>query len=162
MRLVWWFPIKGNFWEVRGQLLQIPPKTPHKLLRRSSIRLPCGGYCLSLSDNFKRDWKFQASHPPRPLFCGECWRSRLNNSSEIDFFKIQALRVSRWGRLNNNNNNNKIYYCYYHYDRQFKYGPPTPPRFTIPCSAQICQIKFLGVQTWHWHWHLIKIRSFPE
>ena len=27
------------------------------------------------------------------------------------------------------------------------------------CSAQICQIKFLGVQTWHWHWHLIQIRS---
>ena len=32
----------------------------------------------------------------------------------------------------------------------------------IPCSAQICQIKFLEVQTWHWHWHLIQIRSFPE
>ena len=32
----------------------------------------------------------------------------------------------------------------------------------LPCSAQICQIKFLGVQTWHWHWHLIQIRSFPE
>ena len=32
----------------------------------------------------------------------------------------------------------------------------------VPCSAQICQIKFPGVQTWHWHWHLIQIRSFPE
>ena len=39
-----------------------------------------------------------------------------------------------------------------------------PKKFSlhIPCSAQICQIKFLGVQTWHWHWHLIQIRSFPE
>ena len=33
---------------------------------------------------------------------------------------------------------------------------------SVPCSAQICQIKFLGVQTWHWHWHLMQIRSFPE
>ena len=32
----------------------------------------------------------------------------------------------------------------------------------VPCSAQICQIKFVRVQTWHWHWHLIQIRSFPE
>ena len=30
LHCVWWFPHKGNFWEVRGQLLKIPPKTPTK------------------------------------------------------------------------------------------------------------------------------------
>ena len=49
-RSVCWFPQKGNFWEVRGQLLTIPPQTPHKLLRRPSIRSPCGGDCFSLSE----------------------------------------------------------------------------------------------------------------
>ena len=52
MRCVWWFPHKGKFWEVRGQLLKIPPKTPHKLLRRSSIRSPCCGYRFSSSEKF--------------------------------------------------------------------------------------------------------------
>ena len=28
----------------------MPPQTSHKLLRRSSIRSPCGGYCFSLSE----------------------------------------------------------------------------------------------------------------
>ena len=64
-------------------------------------------------ENFKRDWKFQASHPPNPLFlCGEFWRSGLKISSEIEnfkrdwkfqsrlnFFNLSALRVFRfWGR----------------------------------------------------------------
>ena len=35
---VWWFPHKRNFWEVTGQLLKMPPETPNKFLRRSSIR----------------------------------------------------------------------------------------------------------------------------
>ena len=50
MRCVWWFPHKGNFWEVRGRLLKITFKTAHKLLRRSSIRSPYSGYCLSSSE----------------------------------------------------------------------------------------------------------------
>ena len=33
----------------------------------------------------KRDWKFQASHPPIPNFCGEFCRSGLNFSSKIEF-----------------------------------------------------------------------------
>ena len=36
---------------------------------------------------FKRAWKFQASHPPNPFFCGEFWRSGLKISSEIEIFK---------------------------------------------------------------------------
>ena len=36
------------------------------------------------NDIFKRDCKFQASHPPNPYFCGEFSRSRLNISSEIE------------------------------------------------------------------------------
>ena len=53
MRRVWWFPHKGNFWEVRGQLLKITPKAAHKLLRRSSIRSPTGGYCFSSSEQHR-------------------------------------------------------------------------------------------------------------
>ena len=37
-------------------------------------------------ENFKRDWKFQASHTPNLYFLSggwECWRSRLKISSEI-------------------------------------------------------------------------------
>ena len=60
---------------------------------------------------FKRDWNFQASHPPTPIFVGEFWRSRLKISSEIEifkrdwkfqsrlkFFKIWALRGGRQKR----------------------------------------------------------------
>ena len=36
---------------------------------------------------FKRDWHFQASHPPSPNFCGEISRSRLRIASEIEVFK---------------------------------------------------------------------------
>ena len=36
---------------------------------------------------FKRDWKFQASHPPNPYFCGEFRRSSLKFSIEIENFK---------------------------------------------------------------------------
>ena len=50
---------------------------------------------------FKRDWKFQASHPPNPIFLvgnseGRDWnvqsrfrnfQARLKISSEIDFFQ---------------------------------------------------------------------------
>ena len=49
MCCVWWLPHQGNFWEVRGQLLKISLKTPRRLLRRSFIRSPCGGYCFSQS-----------------------------------------------------------------------------------------------------------------
>ena len=51
IRCVWWFPHKSNFWEVGGQLLKITPETPHKVLRRPSIRSPCGGYCFASSEN---------------------------------------------------------------------------------------------------------------
>ena len=49
-------------------------------------------------ENFEREWNFRASHPPRPyffcgnsthrspIFCGEFETSRLNISSEIEFF----------------------------------------------------------------------------
>ena len=41
MRCVWWFPHKGNFWEVRGQLLRIPPPNPpqtsQKVLRKIAL-----------------------------------------------------------------------------------------------------------------------------
>ena len=43
---------------------------------------------------FKRDWKFQASHPPDPYFWGEFWRSILKFSIKIENFnrdwKFQA------------------------------------------------------------------------
>ena len=42
---------------------------------------------IETNDIFKRDWKFQASHPPNPYFCGEFSRSRLKVSSEIEVFK---------------------------------------------------------------------------
>ena len=42
---------------------------------------------VETSDIFKRDWTFQASHPPNPYFCGEFSRSRLYISSEIENFK---------------------------------------------------------------------------
>ena len=35
---------------------------------------------------FNRDWKFQASHPAKPIFCGEFWRSGLKFSIEIEIF----------------------------------------------------------------------------
>ena len=42
---------------------------------------------------FKRDWNFQACHPPRPYFCGEFWRPRLKFSIEIKNFQAR-LKVS--------------------------------------------------------------------
>ena len=42
---------------------------------------------IETNNIFKRDWKFQASHPPNPSFCGEFSRSRLKISSEIEVFK---------------------------------------------------------------------------
>ena len=75
--------------------------------RLKNLRSPSG------IEIFNRHWKFQASHPPNPNFCGEFWRSRLNISSAIVFFKrdwtfqarliffnlwplgLSALRISR-------------------------------------------------------------------
>ena len=47
---------------------------------------------------FKRDWNFQASHPPNPLFFWEFWRSGLEISSEIEIFKRDWI-FSIFGRL---------------------------------------------------------------
>ena len=38
---------------------------------------------------FEWDWKFRASHPPRPYFCGEFETSRLKFSSGIKKFDIE-------------------------------------------------------------------------
>ena len=35
---------------------------------------------------FNRDWKFQASHPANPYFCGELWRSGLKFSIGLEIF----------------------------------------------------------------------------
>ena len=50
------------------------------------------------------DWNFQASHPPNPYFVWgvlkrEFWRSGLNFSNEIEFFKRDWNSQSRWAIL---------------------------------------------------------------
>ena len=51
---------------------------------------------IETNDIFKRDCKFQVSHPQNPNFCGEFSRSRLNISSEIEVFtrKIEKFKHS--------------------------------------------------------------------
>ena len=67
MHCLWWFPHKGTSEKLGGNFWKLP-QTAQKLLRRSSIRSPCGGYCFSSSD-VKRRSANPKPHPskPRPL-----------------------------------------------------------------------------------------------
>ena len=95
-----------------GYLQKLRHKTPYleHLFRTPDLRYrwPFTGVIWAVRPEVrknvsKRDWKFPASHPPRPCWdYGEFWRLRLIFSSEIEVFKwdwkFQArLLFSRFG-----------------------------------------------------------------
>ena len=84
----------GRFRVIFESWLENDSKTTQRAQILKKIKIWAGNWNfqarLKRSWNFKRDWKFQASHPPNPYFCGELSRSRLKISSEIEVFKSSS------------------------------------------------------------------------
>ena len=60
--------------------------------------------------NFNRDWKFQASHPPKPIFCGEFWKSGIEHVNRDWKFQARWLFSEKEGGNSVNGGFGKDFY----------------------------------------------------